>query len=150
MGTFVASDVISRIEWDFSDTEKQGFEVVGEHAKGVLPEPSPERAAAFLEAYERFIEENTRAARESYFRERELDRRAAGHVDDETDGDVPDVISAADLYALACVIGREALIGVGVPEDLVEQLPPRFVLAFLRHINKELSGEGDAASSTSS
>jgi hypothetical protein len=154
MSTFVSAEIVQRIHWDFTNTPsvERGELVEHEQLVGTLVEPDFEQAGAFLDAYEKFLEENISAARAAYARERILDQRAAGiDFDDEPDSaSLPEIAASSELYVTSCEIGREALVGVGVPEDLVAQLPPRVLLAFLRHVNKELSGEGDAASSTSS
>ena len=65
MGTFTATERISRIEWDFTKPdEKTGFVLHDKNGKpfpaeigvGTLPEPTPEATAEYLDVFRRILE----------------------------------------------------------------------------------------------
>ena len=148
MAKFVAAEKVERIEWDFTGVPHVGADVddrepktvTGDHVKGVLPEPDPDTAARFSEAHEALIIESLRGKHASI--ERFVDAQGDPKDPDEVGAEV---LSASAAYHAAYDKALEALRIVGVPNDLLEQLPPRYASAFLVYVAGELQGEGDAA-----
>jgi hypothetical protein len=149
MAKFKALDRVERIEWDFTgvpalgaqDDDRVSETVQGDHVTGVLPEPDPDTAARFAEAYATLVEDALRA------RQATVDRYLAAGTDEKPDpAEVgAEVLSTAEAYVASYEQAVAALRIVGVPEDLLVQLPPRYVAAFLSYVEGALTGEGDAA-----
>lgn len=136
MATFTASDRVERIGWDFDGVPHASGEgmVTGEHVKGVLPEPDEHKVevfnAAALAIATTAIERQRRV----------LDAiDSAATSDEESDG-------VDDVYARQTILARAALIEIGMPKSVIEQLPPRYLAAFFDWMRDQLSGEDDAAS----
>jgi hypothetical protein len=149
MAKFVGLERVERIEWDFEgvphvgaqDDDRVPATVQGEHVKGVLPEPDPDTAARFVEAHEDLIAEALKA------RQATIDRfiSAAGEEDVDPAEVSAEVLGTADAYRAQCDKALEALRIVGVPSELLDQLPPRYLSAFLAYVAGELQGEDVAA-----
>jgi hypothetical protein len=149
MAKFVASKVVERIEWDFTgvphvgakDDDRVPKTVSGDHVKGTLPEPDPDTAALFVEAHETLIADALKA------RQATVERFVAAQGDADVDPAemAAEVLSTKDAFVSQYEQAVDALKIIGVPGELLEQLPPRFVAAFLSYVAGELQGEGVAA-----
>lgn len=148
MAKFVAAKRVERIEWDFTgvphigaqDDDRVSATVQGEHVTGTLPEPSPDTAARFADAHEALIADALKS------RQATVDRfMSVQHEDPDADQIAADVLSTKDAYLAQYEQAVAALRILDVPAELIEQLPPRYVAAFLTYVAGELQGEGDAA-----
>ena len=137
MSKFNAAKV-QRIEWDFTGTphrlagtdENAPREVEGEHVVGVLPEPTPQQVADFLQGYAEIVDAGA-----------QLLRDAAG----DGDKDTLEKLDPSGFYLQQFDRSVETLASIGVPRELLEQLPPRLMREFLHHVSEDLQGEGGAA-----
>lgn len=149
MSKFVAAKAVERIEWDFTGVPHVGAQdddrvpktVQGDHVKGTLPEPDPDTAGRFAEAHEELIADALRSHQATV--QRFMDAQGAEIVDPAEVG--AEVLSSSAAYLAQYEKGVAALKILGVPGGLLEQLPPRYVAAFLTYVAGELAGEGDAA-----
>lgn len=150
MAKFVARERVERIEWDFEGVPHVGTQdddrvpdtVQGPHVKGVLPEPDPDTMARFAQAYADLVEQALRA------RQATVDRflAAAGDGDDVDPAEIAaEVLSTAEAFIASYEAAVAALRIVGMPDELLAQLPPRHVAAYLSFVEGELTGEGAAA-----
>lgn len=148
MAKFVASKAVERIEWDFTGVPHVGTQdddrvpktVEGEHVKGVLPEPTPDTAARFAEAHDGIIESALR------LRQATIDRYVRASESDTDPSEVSaEVLSTSTAYVEQHDAAVAALKILDVPGELLEQLPPRYLSAFLNYVAGQLMGEGDAA-----
>lgn len=156
MAKFVAAEIVERIEWDFTgvphvgaqDDDREPKTVSGPHVTGVLVEPSPDTVARFMDAHEQ-IAATALKAKDSAVARLSI-ASAGGRIDEDDERDAviqraADAITSGVAYEELHQQAIAALRIVDVPAELLEQLPPRHIAAFLSYVAGELQGEGGAA-----